>query len=48
MTEILTKTLADKFLAYGVIIEQINIMNVIIPRDLRSSLMAATSYDVYL
>ena len=33
---------------YGVVIEQVNIMNVIIPKDLRVALMATTNYDVYL
>lgn len=46
-TELLT-TLKDRFKEYGVVIEQVNIMNVIIPRDLRVALMATTNYDVYL
>jgi hypothetical protein len=33
---------------YGVVIEQVNIMNVILPREMRVSLMATTNYDVYL
>jgi hypothetical protein len=37
-----------RFKEYGVVIEQVNIMNVIIPRDLRLALMATTNYDVYL
>lgn len=41
-------TLKDRFKEYGVVIEQVNIMNVIIPRDLRIALMATTNYDVYL
>jgi AAA15 family ATPase/GTPase len=40
--------LKDRFKEYGVVIEQVNIMNVIIPRDLRIALMATTNYDVYL
>ena len=46
-TELLT-TLKDRFKEYGVVIEQVNIMTVIIPRDLRSCLSATTNYDVYL
>lgn len=37
-----------KFKPYGVVIEQVNIMNVILPRDLREYLMFTTNYDVYL
>jgi regulator of protease activity HflC (stomatin/prohibitin superfamily) len=46
-TDLLT-ILKDRFKEYGVVIEQVNIMNVIIPRDLRIALMATTNYDVYL
>lgn len=46
-TELLT-CLVTRFKEYGVVIEQVNIMNVIIPRDLRLALMATTNYDVYL
>jgi len=42
------KNLHEKFLPYGVVIEQISIMSVFIPRDLRSFLNNATNYDVYL
>jgi hypothetical protein len=35
-------------MAYGVVISQVNIMNIIIPRDLRIALMATTNFDVYL
>jgi AAA15 family ATPase/GTPase len=31
-----------------VVIEQVNIMNVILPRDLRIALMHTTNYDVFL
>ena len=48
LTTELLKTLQDNFSHYGVVIEQVNIMNVIIPRDLRIALMATTNYDVYL
>lgn len=50
-TELTTSLLADlveKFSIYGVVIEQVNIMNVILPRDLRVCLMETTNYDVYL
>jgi len=40
--------LQAKFNPYGVVIEQVNIMNVILPRDLRIALMHTTNYDVYL
>lgn len=38
----------EKFSIYGVVIEQVNVMNVILPRDLRVCLMETTNYDVYL
>jgi hypothetical protein len=40
--------LKEKFSIYGVVIEQVNVMNVILPRDLRVCLMETTNYDVYL
>lgn len=40
--------LQKSFSDYGVYIEQVNIMNVIMPRDLREFLMHTTNYDVYL
>ena len=48
MTTELLACLKERFIEYGVVIEQVNIMNVIIPRDLRVALMATTNYDVYL
>ena len=48
LTTELKETLFERFIDYGVVIEQVNIMNVIIPRDLRMALMSTTSYDVYL
>lgn len=48
LTENLLEDLKEKFAVYGVIIEQVNIMNVILPREMRVSLMATTNYDVYL
>jgi len=48
----LTSTLkADhdiRFNKYGVYFEQVNLINVIIPRDLRIALQQATAYDVLL
>lgn len=48
LTHNLKEDLVEKFKIYGVVIEQVNIMNVIIPRDLRICLMETTNYDVYL
>ena len=48
LTHNLKEELVEKFKIYGVVIEQVNIMNVIIPRDLRICLMETTNYDVYL
>lgn len=50
-TELTTSMMTDlqaKFSPYGVVIEQVNIMNVILPIELRHCLMATTTYDVYL
>lgn len=44
----LLEDLKKKFIVYGVVIEQVNVMNVILPREMRVSLMATTNYDVYL
>ena len=48
LTSAMREELKKKFSAYGVIIEQVNIMNVILPRDLRTHLMHTTQYDVLL
>jgi regulator of protease activity HflC (stomatin/prohibitin superfamily) len=48
LTTALMQELADKFQVYGVVIEQVNIMNVIIPKELRVCLMETTAYDVLL
>jgi regulator of protease activity HflC (stomatin/prohibitin superfamily) len=48
LTTELLQCLQNRFKEYGVVIEQVNIMNVIMPRDLRIALMATTNYDVYL
>jgi hypothetical protein len=37
-----------KFLAYGVVIDQVNCMNIVLPKDLREYLQHTTNYDVYL
>ena len=42
------KDLAKKFICYGVVIEQVNVMNIILPKDMREALMKATQYDVLL
>ena len=44
----LTQELRDKFLPYGVVIEQVNIMKVLLPQDLRGYLSQTTGYDVLL
>ena len=48
IVEGLTQELVDKFLPYGVVIEQVNIMKVLLPADLRAYLSATTNYDVHL
>ena len=40
--------LAEKFIGYGVVIEQVNVMTIILPKDLRIALMQTTGYDVHL
>lgn len=44
----MTQNLQKTFAPFGVYIEQVNIMNVVMPRDLREALMHTTNYDVYL
>jgi len=39
LTYSLFDNLADKFIIYGVVIEQVNVMTVMLPRDLRIALM---------
>ena len=48
LTSAMKEELKKKFAPYGVVIEQVNIMNVILRRDLRVALMQTTNYDVYL
>jgi hypothetical protein len=40
--------LHEKFKGYGVVIDQVNCMNIIVPRELREYLQHTTNYDVYL
>jgi hypothetical protein len=50
-TELTTSMMAElqaKFNPYGVVIQQVNIMNVILPIDLRFCLMQTTTFDVFL
>ena len=48
MTQTILHQLIEKFKIYGVVIEQVNIMKVFLPADLRYSLSATTTYDVWL
>lgn len=48
MTTQIKQDLEQKFAPYGVVIEQVSIIKVILPKDLRTCLMYATNYDVYL
>ena len=48
MTTSVLKLLYAKFIGYGVVLELINIMAVVLPPDLRKYLQYATNYDVYL
>lgn len=40
--------MAEKFKPYGVVIEQVNVMYVLLPREVRDVLMMTTQNDVYL
>lgn len=48
LTTQMTQDLQKKFEPYGVVIEQVNVMNVILPVDLRFALMQTTTFDVFL
>lgn len=48
MTSALLHDLSEKFRPYGVVIEQVNIMKVFLPPDIRYVLSAQTTYDVNL
>lgn len=48
LTSNLRDQLIAKFAPYGVVIESVTVMNVILPRDLREYLMHTTNYDVFL
>ena len=48
LTSQICHEMAEKFKPYGVVIEQVNIMYVLLPKDLREVLMGTTTTDVYL
>ena len=48
LTYVMLQSLQKKFSPYGVVIERVDIMNVILPKDLRIALQHTTNYDVYL
>lgn len=48
LTSQMMAELNDRFNQYGVYIEKVNVMNVIIPKDLRHALQQATTFDVLL
>ena len=48
LTAQITHEMAEKFLPYGVVIEQVNVMSVMLPKDLRHVLSETTNNDVYL
>lgn len=48
LTSQIRMEMAEKFKPYGVVIEQVNIMYVLLPKDLRTVLMGTTTTDVYL
>lgn len=48
LTHTLMEDLNRRFTEYGVYIELVNVMNVIIPKDLRYALQTATTFDVLL
>ena len=50
-TELTTEmmlVLKEKFKPFGVIIDQVNCMNIVLPKDLRWALQCTTGYDVNL
>ena len=48
MCETIREELQKRFMAYGVLIEQVNIMSTMLPIDLRHILKQTTQYDVVL
>lgn len=48
MTLDILVNLKKVFEPYGVVIEQVNVMNVVLPVDLRFALMQTTNFDVFL
>lgn len=50
-SELTSKMMAElngRFNNFGIYVEKVNVMNVIIPKDLRIALQQATAYDVFL
>lgn len=48
MTSQICHEMGEKFKPYGVVIEQVNVMYVLLPKDIRDVLMHTTQNDVYL
>jgi regulator of protease activity HflC (stomatin/prohibitin superfamily) len=48
ITTVMLENLRKKFAPYGVVIEQISLMQVILPIDLRFALQQTTTFDVFL
>jgi hypothetical protein len=48
LTSQMMAELNGRFNQFGVFIEQVTVMNIIIPKDLRVALQSATAYDVHL
>jgi membrane protease subunit (stomatin/prohibitin family) len=48
LCETMKEELNQRFNKYGVYIEVVNVMKVIMPKDLRVALMQTTAYDVHL
>ena len=48
MTAQICHEMGEKFKPYGVVIEQVNVMYVLLPQDIREVLMYTTQNDVYL
>lgn len=47
-TPMMKEGLNTRFNAYGVYIEQVTVVKVLVPRELRIALQQATTYDVFL
>ena len=48
LTSFINESMSQKFRIYGVVIEQINCVNIVLPQQLRQDLQKTTNYDVYL